>query len=49
MFHNTENHKISEIVRMFKDLNPFFQDYFLNQLEQIYEYEKKMRQTAIHH
>ncbi|MDR1230678.1 MAG: helix-turn-helix domain-containing protein [Spirochaetaceae bacterium] len=49
MFHNTENHKISEIVRMFKDLNPFFQDYFLNQLKQIYEYEKKTRQTAIHH
>lgn len=41
MFQSAENHKVSEIVRIFKELNPFFQDYFLNQLEQIYEYEKK--------
>jgi transcriptional regulator with XRE-family HTH domain len=47
MFHNAENHKISEIVRMFRELNPFFQDYFLSQLEQIYEYEKKKRQPTI--
>jgi transcriptional regulator with XRE-family HTH domain len=39
MFYDTPAHKIDEIVRIFKKLNPFFQDYFLNQLRQIYEYE----------
>jgi transcriptional regulator with XRE-family HTH domain len=40
MFYDDHNHKIEEIIQIFKKLNPFFQDYFLSQLQQIYEYEQ---------
>lgn len=41
VFHNMDSHKVDEIIHIFKNLNPFFQDYFLDQLLRIYEYEKK--------
>jgi transcriptional regulator with XRE-family HTH domain len=41
VFHSADNHKIDEIIHIFKNLNPFFQDYFLDQLVRIYDYEKK--------
>jgi transcriptional regulator with XRE-family HTH domain len=43
MFHDASNGKIDEIVAIFKQLDPFFQDYFLNQLRQIYEYETRAK------
>jgi transcriptional regulator with XRE-family HTH domain len=39
MFHENSNEKIEEFVTIFKQLHPFFQDFFLNQLRQIYEFE----------
>jgi transcriptional regulator with XRE-family HTH domain len=47
MFQNTQNHKIEEIIQLFKKLNPFFQDYFLSQLRQIYEYEQQKDKDTI--
>jgi transcriptional regulator with XRE-family HTH domain len=41
MFHEDQDHKIEEIVQIFRKLNPFFQDYFLSQLQQIYAYEQE--------
>jgi transcriptional regulator with XRE-family HTH domain len=43
MFYDTPGEKIEEIVSIFRRLNPFFQDYFLNQLRQIYEYETRTK------
>ncbi|GHT87810.1 hypothetical protein FACS1894137_15520 [Spirochaetia bacterium] len=39
MFFDTPSEKVDEIIAIFKQLHPFFQDFFLNQLRQIYEYE----------
>jgi transcriptional regulator with XRE-family HTH domain len=39
MFYEAQSHKIDEIIAILKQLNPFFQDYFLQQLRLIYEYE----------
>jgi transcriptional regulator with XRE-family HTH domain len=39
MFFDTPSEKIDEIVAIFKQLHPFFQDFFLAQLRQIYEFE----------
>jgi hypothetical protein len=39
MFFNTPSEKIDEIIAIFQQLHPFFQDFFLNQLRQIYEFE----------
>jgi transcriptional regulator with XRE-family HTH domain len=41
MFYDDQDHKIEEILQIFRKLNPFFQDYFLNQLQQIYAYERE--------
>jgi transcriptional regulator with XRE-family HTH domain len=41
MFQSLDDHKIDEIIQIFKDLNPFFQDYFLTQMQRIYAYEKE--------
>jgi transcriptional regulator with XRE-family HTH domain len=46
MFQNVQNHKIEEIIQIFKKLNPFFQGYFLHQMQQIYEYEQNNGQTT---
>jgi hypothetical protein len=35
------DHKIVETVEVFKQLNPFFQDFILDQLYKLLEYEKK--------
>ena len=37
----TPDYKICEIVKMFKQLNPFFQDFILEQLQKLIEFEKK--------
>ena len=36
----TPNHKIAETLEIFKQLNPFFQDFILDQLHKLLEYEK---------
>ena len=46
MFKDADNYQDEEVINLFRKLSPFFQDYFLNQLKQIYEYEqssKKLR------
>jgi transcriptional regulator with XRE-family HTH domain len=40
----TPDHKIAETVEVFKQLNPFFQDFILDQLYKLLEYEKKVPQ-----
>jgi transcriptional regulator with XRE-family HTH domain len=35
------DHKIAETVEVFKQLNPFFQDFILDQLYKLLEYEKE--------
>ena len=37
----TPDYKISESVEMFKKLNPFFQDFILEQMVKLLEFEKK--------
>jgi transcriptional regulator with XRE-family HTH domain len=37
----TPDHKIAETIEVFKQLNPFFQDFILDQLYKLLEYEKK--------
>jgi transcriptional regulator with XRE-family HTH domain len=41
MFDEDQDHKIEEILQIFKKLDPFFQDLFLHQLRQIYAYVRK--------
>ena len=36
----TPDYKISETVEIFKQLNPFFQDFILDQLHKLLKYEK---------
>ncbi|MDR0503034.1 MAG: helix-turn-helix transcriptional regulator [Treponema sp.] len=36
----TPDYKITETVEIFKQLNPFFQDFILEQLHKLLEYEK---------
>jgi transcriptional regulator with XRE-family HTH domain len=36
----TPNYKIAETIEIFKQLNPFFQDFILEQLHKLLEYEK---------
>lgn len=36
------NYKVSETLEIFKQLNPFFQDYILDQLHKLLEYEKTL-------
>ena len=36
----TPDYKIAETLEIFKQLNPFFQDFILNQLHKLLEYEK---------
>lgn len=36
----TPDYKIAETVEIFKQLNPFFQDFILDQLHKLLEYEK---------
>jgi transcriptional regulator with XRE-family HTH domain len=45
MFLDPQTRKVEEIVKIFRNLNPFFQDYFLFQMQQIYEYEKAQGKT----
>ena len=39
----TPDYKIAETVEVFKQLNPFFQDFILDQLHKLLEYEKKVK------
>ena len=39
----TPDYKISETLEIFKQLNPFFQDFILEQLHKLLEYEKKTK------
>jgi len=36
-----QNYKIAETIEIFKQLSPFFQDYILDQLHKLLEFEKK--------
>ena len=39
----TPDYKIAETVGIFKQLNPFFQDFILSQLHKLLEYEEKVK------
>ena len=39
----TPNYKIAETLEIFKQLNPFFQDFILDQLHKLLEYEKSVK------
>ncbi|MDR0494887.1 MAG: helix-turn-helix domain-containing protein [Treponema sp.] len=39
----TPDYKITETVEIFKQLNPFFQDFILEQLHKLLEYEKQQK------
>ena len=36
----TPNHKISETIEIFRQLNPFFQDFILDQMHKLLKYEE---------
>jgi len=42
----TPDYKIAETVEIFKQLNPFFQDFILEQLHKLLEYEKTTKEEA---
>jgi hypothetical protein len=42
----TPDFKITETVDIFKQLNPFFQDFILEQLHKLLEYEKTTKEDA---
>jgi len=42
----TPDYKITETVEIFKQLNPFFQDFILEQLHKLLEYEKTTKEDA---
>ncbi len=42
----TPDYKITETVEIFKQLNPFFQDFILQQLHKLLEYEKTSKKEA---
>ena len=37
----TPDYKITDTVNIFKQLNPYFQDFILDQMQKLLEYEKK--------
>jgi transcriptional regulator with XRE-family HTH domain len=42
----TPDYKITETVEIFKQLNPFFQDFIMEQLHKLLEYEKSTKEDA---
>jgi transcriptional regulator with XRE-family HTH domain len=42
----TPDYKISETVEIFKQLNPFFQDFIMEQLHKLLEYEKTTKEEG---
>jgi transcriptional regulator with XRE-family HTH domain len=42
----TPDYKITETVELFKQLNPFFQDFIMDQLYKLLEYEKSTKEEA---
>jgi transcriptional regulator with XRE-family HTH domain len=42
----TPDYKIAETVEIFKQLNPFFQDFILDQLHKLLKYEKTTKTVA---
>jgi transcriptional regulator with XRE-family HTH domain len=42
----TPDYKITETVELFKQLNPFFQDFIMDQLHKLLEYEKSTKEEA---
>ena len=42
----TPNYKIVETLEIFKQLNPFFQDFILDQLHKLLEYEKTLKKET---
>jgi hypothetical protein len=40
----TPNYKVSEAVETFKQLNPFFQDFILEQIRKLLSYERTLEQ-----
>jgi transcriptional regulator with XRE-family HTH domain len=45
----TPDYKITETVEIFKQLNPFFQDFILDQLHKLLEYEKTTKEEPQKH
>jgi transcriptional regulator with XRE-family HTH domain len=42
----TPDYKITETVEIFKQLNPFFQDFIMEQLHKLLEYEKTTKKES---
>jgi len=42
----TPDYKIAETTEVFKQLNPFFQDFMLDQMHKLLEYEKKAKKET---
>ncbi|MDR2922274.1 MAG: helix-turn-helix domain-containing protein [Treponema sp.] len=42
----TPDYKITETVELFKQLNPFFQDFIMDQLYKLLEYERTAKEEA---
>jgi transcriptional regulator with XRE-family HTH domain len=42
----TPDYKITETVEIFKQLNPFFQDFIMEQLHKLLEYEKTTKEDS---
>jgi transcriptional regulator with XRE-family HTH domain len=42
----TPDYKITETVELFKQLNPFFQDFIMDQLYKLLEYEKSTKKES---
>ena len=45
---NASDYKIAETIAIFKQLSPFFQDYILDQLYKLLDYEKKAETEGSH-
>jgi len=41
----TPDYKITETIEIFKQLNPYFQDFIIDQLHKLLEYEKKEKKS----
>jgi transcriptional regulator with XRE-family HTH domain len=46
MFHGSSDRKLDELGRIFRNLNPFFQDFFLEQMRKVYDYERESGDRA---
>jgi transcriptional regulator with XRE-family HTH domain len=43
MYLKGHEEKVEDAISIFKRLNPFFQDYFISEMQRIYDYEKERK------